>query len=169
MQTFASLTQFVHFCMLPFIDLDDNPPAALTISPSLLPTPGSVVPEITGTHLGHICYTASFHVSELELRVVITQEKSNPEDLDFSPILIDLECEKSAFEELLELKTEFGPANFDDYLECLETIDGEKRENYKDRPDEYVAFINSIIAQQDTSDFKDVYVTCAIIPDKTSI
>lgn len=151
--------------MLPFIDLEEHS-AALTISPSLLPTPGSVVPEIMDTHMGYSCYIASFHVSEVELRVVITQEKSSPEDLDFAPILIDLECEKSAFEELLELKTEFGPASFEDYIKCLETIESEKLGNYKEKGEQFREWIGTVISQD--MDFKDVYVNKGY-PDKTSL
>lgn len=165
LQTYASLAQFVHFFILPFIDIEEHD-GAKTFFPTMLPTPGCTVPEIVEEYQGKDCYIGSFHVSEVELRAVITQERA-PEDLEFQPILLDIEFDKIAFEELLELKTEFGPSDYDDYLDCFEVIDEKKNTDFKEKEDEFRHWIQSIIPQD--LEFKEVYVSSDLNPDQASL
>lgn len=155
MRTCASLSQFLNFCMLPFIDIEEDE-AAQTITPCLLPTPGSVVPEVREKYHDKDCYLASFHVSETNLRVVIAQDKVGIDDPDFKPILIDLECEKTTFEDLLELKTEFGPSSFENYLKFIRALENERKTKYEANDDGFRKWINSVMNQD--PDFKDLYV-----------
>jgi hypothetical protein len=155
MRTCASLAQFLNFCMLPFIEIEEDE-AAETITPCLFPTPGSVVPEVRDTYQDKDCYLASFHVSETNLRVAIAQDKAGVEEPDFKPILIDLECEKTTFDDLLELKTEFGPSSFENYLKFIKTLENEKKVKYEGRESEFRKWINTVMNQD--PDFKDLYV-----------
>lgn len=156
LRTFASLAQFMNFCMLPFIEIEEDP-NAVTITPCLYPAPGSVVPEVIETYLDKDCYIASFHVSETNLRVVIAQEdKAGTGDFDFKPILIDLDCEKTTFEDLLELKNEFDSSNFESYLRFIKAIDKEKKTNFEGKEMEFRNWVGKIMNQD--PDFKDLYV-----------
>jgi hypothetical protein len=157
MRTCASLAQFLNFCLLPFIEIEEDE-AAQTITPCLFPSPGSVVPEVRETYLGKDCYLASFHVSETNLRVVIAQDRNSIEEPDFKPILIDLDCEKTSFDELLELKTEFGPSAFENYLKFIKTLEKEKKTNYDGKEDEFRKWVGEKMNLD--PDFKDLYVGC---------
>lgn len=119
-RSFGSAAQFVQACLVPFLDFDINPEAK-TITPRLLPTPCSIIPEVTCSFDGEECFIGSYHVSENNLRLVLTSLGLSAVERN-EPIIMDASLDLELFDGLIELKPYFSSDDYQVAHSVLQTV-----------------------------------------------
>ena len=158
-RSFSSAAQFVQACLVPFLDFDINSEAK-TITPRLLPTPCSIIPEVPCSFNNEECYIGSYHVSENNVRLVLTSLGLSAVERN-EPILMDASLDLELFDGLVELKPYFSSDDYQVAHSVLQTI--RELRSVKFVSDSYLfkVSLRECLEEDIERQWLDIYVGCS--------